>query len=217
MPGHASGRLRYNAYLTSGRVILLLNLALRLQRNKRLRVIGFDDAPFITERGTAVNVSGVVCSGTRFEGMVWGQIEKDGTDSTQVLGQMLLTSKFANQVHLVLLDGLAVGGFNVIDLPQLAQRTQRPCVAVMRKPPNFAAIGNALENFDDGEQRLASLRRAGPIHEGQRCYFQASGCEPHIAALALRQLTDTGNVPEALRLAHLIGSAVMTGESGRRA
>jgi len=30
-------------------------------------------------------------------------------------------------------------------------------------------------------------------------------------------LTDTGHVPEALRLAHLIGSAIMTGQSSNRA
>jgi hypothetical protein len=34
---------------------------------------------------------------------------------------------------------------------------------------------------------------------------------------ALTQLTDTGHVPECLRLAHLIGSAVKTGTSGQRA
>ncbi|OAD24097.1 hypothetical protein THIOM_000050 [Candidatus Thiomargarita nelsonii] len=33
----------------------------------------------------------------------------------------------------------------------------------------------------------------------------------------LQRLTLTGHVPEALRIAHLIGSAVMTGESGKRA
>jgi endonuclease V-like protein UPF0215 family len=36
-------------------------------------------------------------------------------------------------------------------------------------------------------------------------------------AEALKRLTDRGNVPEALRLAHLIGSAVVMGESSKRA
>jgi hypothetical protein len=38
-----------------------------------------------------------------------------------------------------------------------------------------------------------------------------------VTAAVLRRLTDCGNVPEALRLAHLIGAAVVKGESGRQA
>jgi len=38
-----------------------------------------------------------------------------------------------------------------------------------------------------------------------------------MVAKILNQVTDTGNVPEALRIAHLIGSAIKTGESSNRA
>lgn len=37
------------------------------------------------------------------------------------------------------------------------------------------------------------------------------------ALRVLNRVTDTGKVPEALRLAHLIGSAVKTGQSSKRA
>ena len=67
------------------------------------------------------------------------------------------------------------------------------------------------------EARLAVLRRAGPIHVAGRLVFQVFGAEPRETAVALERLTDTGNVPEALRLAHLIGGALAYGESGRRA
>ncbi|PPT05003.1 hypothetical protein CKA32_003445 [Geitlerinema sp. FC II] len=43
------------------------------------------------------------------------------------------------------------------------------------------------------------------------------GESPGTIAKVLRSLTECGHVPEALRLAHLIGSAVMKGESGTRA
>jgi endonuclease V-like protein UPF0215 family len=91
-----------------------------LQKKRIIRVIGFDDAPFEkNDPGANVNVAGVVCAGTRFEGMVWGNVQKDGDDATAVLSELLLNSKFYEQVHLVLIDGLAVGGFNLIDLPEL--------------------------------------------------------------------------------------------------
>lgn len=43
------------------------------------------------------------------------------------------------------------------------------------------------------------------------------GCTPDEAARLLQTVTENGNVPEALRIAHLIGSAVKTGQSGKRA
>ncbi|MCK5902663.1 MAG: hypothetical protein KAG28_05885 [Cocleimonas sp.] len=44
-----------------------------------------------------------------------------------------------------------------------------------------------------------------------------AGCDADIASATLQNVTDTGKVPEALRLAHLIGSAMKTGESSQRA
>jgi hypothetical protein len=61
------------------------------------------------------------------------------------------------------------------------------------------------------------LARAGPIHRRGSFVFQVQGAEPDAIAAALARLTDRGAVPEPLRLAHLIGAAVVTGESGRRA
>jgi len=184
---------------------------------KHIRAIGFDDAPFARLRGSPVAIAGVVCSDTRMEGMLWGSVSRDGTNATERLGRLLTESKFHAQVNLVLLDGIAVGGFNLIDLPLLATELARPCIAVMRRPPDLAAIDAALRHFDDYPQRCRLLQRAGPIyHHGPR-WFQVYGCAPATAAAALARLTDTGHWPEPLRLAHLIGAAVLTGQSGRRA
>lgn len=125
-----------------------------LQLNRTIRVIGFDDAPFEKKNATSVNVAGVVCAGSRFEGMVWGTVRKDGDDATAVLCQLLKQSKFYEQVHIVLIDGLGVGGFNLLDLPELAQRLERPCVCVMRRQPDMVAIQKALENLPDTAKRL---------------------------------------------------------------
>ncbi|MFN7132485.1 MAG: DUF99 family protein, partial [Myxococcales bacterium] len=65
--------------------------------------------------------------------------------------------------------------------------------------------------------RLDRLERAGPIHARPPFWFQVQGASPAFAHEALLRLTDRGNVPEPLRLAHHIGAAVVTGESGRRA
>ena len=189
-----------------------------LLRNRRqIRTIGFDDAPFIRHSNAPVSVAGIVCSLTRFEGMLWGNIQADGFDSTERLIQMLLPSKFYPQLHLVLLDGIGMGGLNLIDLPLLAQQLQLPCVAVMRKFPKLEKMKSAIALLPHPEKRLQLLAKAGKIHTHPPFYFQVCGLSAEITVRILQRLTDRGNVPEALRLAHLITSAVINGESGNRA
>ncbi|MGI5865390.1 MAG: DUF99 family protein [Myxococcales bacterium] len=182
-----------------------------------IRAIGFDDAPFARRRGSRVNVAGVVCSGTRFEGMVWGEVRRDGWNATETLVRLLAGGKFLPQLHLVLLDGITFGGLNVVDLEHLHRELRKPCVAVMRGLPDLRAMEAAIRKLPRPERRLAILRKAGPVYERSPFYFQVLGASPDETAEALRRLTDTGNAPEALRLAHLIGAAVVRGESGRAA
>ncbi|MEL6346385.1 MAG: DUF99 family protein [Myxococcota bacterium] len=193
------------------------SLAEVMRTGRRLRTIGFDDSPFERRRGAPVNLSGIVCSGVRFEGMIWGLTTKDGLDATDVIAKMLLESKFHEQVHAVLIDGVAVGGFNIIDLPDLAARLDRPCIAVMRKMPNLERVHAAINKLPDPKPRLKILARAGRIHEVGGFIFQVVGEKPGVVARALSKITDRGQVPEPLRIAHLIGAAVKMGQSGNRA
>lgn len=188
-----------------------------LRLEKTIRVLGVDDAPFVHQRGERADFSGVMCAGVRFEGMIWGDIEVDGEDATEVLVARILASKFHEQLHMVLIDGLAMGGFNLVDLPALAERLERPVAAVMRRLPDMERIDRALQNFSDYERRIGLIKAAGPIHSVAPFVFQVAGAEPHLMAEALSRVTDQGHVPEALRLAHLIGSAIKTGSSSNRA
>ena len=149
--------------------------------------------------------------------MVWGEVVQDGWDATDVICELLVDRKFLPQLHLLLLDGIALGGFNVVDLPELNRRLGLPCVAVMRNHPDFEAVKNALSMLAEPERRLELIERAGKIHEAKNVFFQVMGAEPASVETALEQLTYTGHIPEPLRMAHLIGAAVKTGESGRRA
>src|ERR671933_1641787 len=188
-----------------------------LRLNRVIRVIGFDDAPFIRNSGNSVSIAGVVCAGTRFEGMVWGQVDQDGWDATDVVLELLLGRKFLPQLHILLLDGIAFGGFNVIDLPKLSGGLNLPCAAVMRRMPKLIAIEQAIYRLPQPERRLQLLHRAGTIYAPPPFFFQVSGACPKVTLSVLERLTDCGKVPEALRLAHLIGAAVINGESGSSA
>jgi endonuclease V-like protein UPF0215 family len=146
-----------------------------------------------------------------------GRVTRDGWTATRELLRMLRSGKFLPQIHLVLIDGIAFGGLAMVDLEELSRELERPCVAVMRKHPDLDGFERAIRRLPQAERRLAILRRAGPIHESKPFFFQVCGAEPDAIARVLPRVTDRGHVPEALRLAHLIGTALATGESGRRA
>jgi endonuclease V-like protein UPF0215 family len=184
---------------------------------RTLRAIGFDDAPFERRARGDVGVAGVVCAGTRFEGLVWGRLRQDGWNATGALARLLLGGKFLPQLHLVLLDGISFGGLNVVDLPALASRLDRPCVAVMRRAPDLAGMERAIRRLPRPERRLALLAAAGPVHRRGPFTFQVAGADADGVGRALARLADRGAVPEPLRLAHLVGAAIRHGESGRRA
>ncbi len=189
----------------------------RVHSPSRLRAGGFDDAPFQRRPGGRVFVVGAVCSGTRFEGMVLGRVRQDGWNATDELLRMLAGSKFLPQLHWILLDGIAFGGLNVVDLRRLAAEAGVPAIAVMRRKPDLDALGRVVAKLPRPAARRRAISRAGPIHSLGGFVFQVQGAEPERAAEALAHFTDTGNVPEPLRLAHLVGAAIVTGQSGRRA
>lgn len=194
-----------------------MELEALIRQKRQIRAIGFDDAPFVRHQVAKVNISGIVCANTRFEGMVWGAVQADGEDATEIICQLLIGKKFLPQLHLVLLDGIGFGGLNLVDLPLLAQRLQLPCVAVMRKLPKLDKMKQAMSRLPNYQRRLLTLQKAGEIHAYPPFFFQVCGERPKIIAQALAQLTDQGKVPEALRLAHLVGAAVINGESSSQA
>jgi endonuclease V-like protein UPF0215 family len=194
-----------------------MNLEDLLRLNRTIRAIGFDDVPF--QRGAKRNVAiaGVVCAGVRFEGMVWGKVRQDGWNATDTICKLLVGSKFLPQLDIVLLDGITVGGCNIIDLAKLSEKLELPCVAVMRRSPDLAAFKDVIDRLPQPKRRLQILQAAGNIYSYPPFFFQVCGENPDVIAATLQRLTDCGKVPEALRLAHLIGAAVVKGVSGSQA
>lgn len=192
-------------------------LAKYLEQHKILRVMGVDDTPFDRHRSEQVAITGVVCAGTRFEGMIWDHIRRDGDEATAVLIQRIRESKFYPQLHVVLLDGIALGGFNVIDLSLLASELQLPVATVMRRAPDLPGMRRALRKLGREAEKMALIERAGTIYQQGPFWYQVQGLSAELMGRVLAVLTDRGHVPEALRLAHLIGAAVCLGESSKRA
>ncbi|RMF58692.1 MAG: DUF99 family protein, partial [Calditrichaeota bacterium] len=127
-------------------------------------VVGFDDAAFPRDHRGTVPVVGAVYANLRLDGVLMTEIQKDGNDAAEKLARLVGDSKFAEHIQLVLLQGITLAGFNVVDLFSLSDRLARPVLAVARKAPDLAAIRAALlSKIQDGEKKWQLIQRLGPM------------------------------------------------------
>jgi uncharacterized protein len=181
-------------------------------------VAGFDDAPFAHEHRGQVRIVGAVCARTRLDGVVSGFVRRDGSNATRRIEELVRGTRFADNVRAVLLQGIAVAGFNVIDIVALHESLRVPVIVVMRRPPRLDAVKRALLDWTPGGARKwALVERAGPIERLGRVYTQRVGIDRDAALALLDATTLHGNVPEPLRIAHLIAGGLGSGESRGRA
>src|SRR5438876_690606 len=179
------------------------------------------DAPFHFSDESVPVVGVVVQAPAYIEGVLTTLAEVDGHDATERIASMVSRSRYRAGLAMVLIDGTAVGGFNVIDVDALHEKVERPVVTVTRRKPDLAAIETALRRrFDDWEDRLRIMRRhrveAVRVRQGT-LWVSYVGTDRTAVQEALRLATVRGVLPEPLRIAHLIAAGIMRGESRGRA
>ncbi|MEZ4442452.1 MAG: DUF99 family protein [Polyangiaceae bacterium] len=188
-------------------------------------VVGFDDAPF-PRHAREVRLIGTVCARTRLDGVLSSVVTRDGDDATDRMIELVRGSHFDGHIQAVLLQGIAVAGFNVVDIHRLSESLERPVLVVARRAPNLEAIRQALERTGEGwDAKWRLIEAAGPMERlalpprllASEVWVQRAGLDL-VEALDLCLVTNLhGALPEPLRLAHLIAGGVTTGESRGRA
>ncbi len=179
-------------------------------------VIGFDDAPFARADRSDVALVGTVCSGTRLDIVVRGSVTRDGWDATATMAS-LVREKSLVHVRAVLLQGITVAGFNVVDVHGLNERLELPVLVVMRKRPRMELFLKAMQALPDFDRRKALIDAAGPPEPLRDVWVQRAGLTLAEAERVLENTTAHGNIPEPLRLAHIIAGGMTTGKSRGRA
>ena len=178
-------------------------------------VIGFDDAPFPREHRGNVLIVGAMYAGLRLEGVLSGKVRRDGANATGQMVELLRRSRFRPQ--LILTQGIAFAGFNVIDLVGLQQATGVPAVAVVRKSPDMDAVRRALPSrVPAGARKWRLIERLGPVEPVRGVYVQRAGISLAHTDAVLARLALSGKLPEPLRAAHLIAGGIALGESRHR-
>lgn len=184
----------------------------------QIRVVGFDDGTFrFKGRGRTILVGVVMKGNEDVVGVLTRWIEVDGRDATEKMIDAVKGSRFKD-LRIIMLKGITYGGFNLIDVERLTEETGLPVIIVIRKKPDLDAMRRALrKHFPDAGERIALLKKAGEVREmvEGKLYYQAFNIPPEQAEEVIRITQKSSLIPEPLRLAHMIASAVMCGESRR--
>ena len=180
-----------------------------------IRVLGVDDGVFIPHVEGLVPVVGVVFRGGYWlDGVMHTEIIVDGFDATGKISAMITRSSHYKQLRVVMLNGITFAGFNVVDIEALSAETRLPVVAVTREKPDLAKIHRALKKLPESEKRWKAVLSAGEIsevstrREREKIYLHVAGVSVDDATRIVRLTSTRSNVPEALRVAHLIASGI---------
>jgi len=180
---------------------------------QEIRVLGIDDGKFRPHTKGEVIVVGVVFrGGISIDGLMHTTVAIDGLDSTEKLAEMINGSPHKHQLRLVMLNGVTLAGFNIVDLPRLHAETGLPVVALTHVKPDLDSIRDALKHLPDSEERWRIIQNDGEIHEvtnrGSKLYMGMAGIGLSEALTVLDLTTVRGSMPEPLRVAHLIASGI---------
>lgn len=180
---------------------------------KEIRVLGIDDSPFLkTDKDKKLVVGTVFRGGSWLDGLLSCKVTVDGEDATDSLIEMVNKSRFKKQLQCIFTDGIAVAGFNVLDISRIQKRTGIPVIAVMRRHPDLERMKNALRSLGQ-EKKIALLEKAGKIRRSGNLYIQKKGLSLGEAHGLLRLVCTRSHLPEPIRAAHIIATGIVKGES----
>ncbi len=190
---------------------------------REIRILGWDDGPFPKGKKGKTILVGTIFRGASFmDGILKTDIEIDGTDATEKIIEAVKNTKHKD-LRVIMLDGITFGGFNFVDIKKLHKKTGLPVIVILRKRPDIEKFKEAMKKLPEFEKRWEAVENAGRFFKvkvgtrGKSIYFQKTGLTEEEAREIIKLTAVRSNIPEPLRVAHLIASGIVNGESIGRA
>jgi hypothetical protein len=189
------------------------------QIKPEIRILGVDDGPLDKSIGGIPLVGAVFRGGRWLDGVLKSEITPDGLDVTEKLVEMVKKSRHLGQLRVVMVDGITFAGFNVLDVKKVFRELGLPVIVISREKPNMRDIRKAIKHLPNWSTRWKLIQKAGRIysmrtkHRGGQIYIQPVGIRREDAERIVRLSSVRSLVPEPIRVAHLIATAVVRGES----
>ena len=184
---------------------------------KEIRIIGWDDGPFeFKTKGKDILVGVIFRGGHFIDGLLKTEVDIDGLDATEKIIENINKSKHKD-LRIIMLDGITFAGFNIVDIRQIYRKTGLSVIVFNRKKPDIEKFRANIEKMPEAKKRIKCLENAGPIYativKNKNVYFQISGIRKEDAEETIKATSTLGLIPEPLRVAHLIATGFVLGES----
>lgn len=188
---------------------------------KEIRILAWDDGPFeFKSKGKDILVGVIFRGGQFLDGLLKTEVEIDGLDATEKIIEKVLKTRHKD-LRVIMLDGITFAGFNTVDIKEIYEKTKLPVIAINRNKPDLKQFISTLEKLPEPEKRLKAVENAGSFYwvsiKDKRICFQCSGIKKEDAEEIIKTTTTMSLIPEPLRVAHLIATGFVLGESVGRA
>lgn len=178
---------------------------------ENVRILGIDDGPFV--RGEAVDtclVGVLMRMDFVIEAIMVDYIPIDGDQATGRIVDFIDRVGRQN-LYAVMTEGVTFAGFDVLEPDDVTESTGIPLVSITKGKGDLQSMISALELHGD-HGKIDRLKRLNPEKieiKGAEFTLNMSGIDRKDAVLMASKLMRVGNVPEPVRIADMISSAIV--------
>jgi uncharacterized protein len=179
---------------------------------KGIRVLGISES--FRKTSTCSTLAGIVMRRDLIiDGIVFGNATIEGNDSTQNILSMYRSLK-RNDINCIMLDGLIISMYNIIDGKEIRENTNIPVIAITFKDSD--GLEGAIQHHfsKDSKLKLEQYRKLGQRDEillktGKLVFVRYWGLSSKEAFTIVNCFTLQGSIPEPIRIAKLAARASM--------
>ena len=161
---------------------------------------------------------GVTSQGIQLLHVSFGNIEIDGTDSTEEIIRLYEENPYKNEIRLIMIDSPTLGGFNPPNPFEIFERTKIPLILLPDKKPKSViseVYGKVFPEREDVIKILKNLPKLESLNVSinqdskisREIFFHLIGITKNEIVDLLNYLSEFSAIPEPLRLAHIIASS----------
>ncbi|MEW6604533.1 MAG: DUF99 family protein [Thermoproteota archaeon] len=172
---------------------------------KGIRVLGIAES--FKKSGKKSTLAGIVMRRDLvIDGMAFGSATIEGDDATDTIVS-IHRSLARDDINCIMLDGLVISMYNIIDGERVAQETRLPVLAITFEDSE-GLEGSIKHHFRNWQAKLEQYQKLGErekvtLKTGKSLFIRCWGLSQKRAVAILNSFTLQGSVPEPVRVAKI--------------